>query len=273
MHSYRRAFTLIELLVVIAIIAILAAILFPVFAQAKTAAKKAAHISNLKQGATALVLYQGDADDRLPLAPCRPTGHGYPAKPCDEFSRRATWRLTTIPYIKNKEMYVPPGYDYPSSFNPATVFWFGVNYAEEAKAGVKPGMAALHSWAHDEYHGYHGLSSTEVPRPASIILVMPSRYEFGDLGTWTLNHPWLDTTKGPMQSYNKRVNYAMMDSHVITRNPCSTFGALRWADGTTPDDDFLWEWFSHIPSRPTDPIRSSWLRDWQRNCNKNPEYK
>ena len=62
----KKAFTLIELLVVIAIIAILAAILFPVFAQAKVAAKKATSISNLKQQSLGLLLYSGDADDMYP---------------------------------------------------------------------------------------------------------------------------------------------------------------------------------------------------------------
>src|SRR5262249_51803370 len=59
----RRAFTLIELLVVIAIIAILAAILFPVFAQAKRAAKQAVTISNLKQNVMAMLLYSNDEND------------------------------------------------------------------------------------------------------------------------------------------------------------------------------------------------------------------
>lgn len=61
-----RAFTLIELLVVIAIIAILAAILFPVFSQAKAAAKKAVCTSNLKQLGLVWQLYLSDYDDRLP---------------------------------------------------------------------------------------------------------------------------------------------------------------------------------------------------------------
>lgn len=63
----RKAFTLIELLVVIAIIAILAAILFPVFAQAKEAAKKTGCISNQKQNIAAVLMYQNDYDDYYPI--------------------------------------------------------------------------------------------------------------------------------------------------------------------------------------------------------------
>ncbi len=67
MKSQRRqGFTLIELLVVIAIIAILAAILFPVFAQAKSAAKKTADLSNVKQAMVSALMYASDADDYLP---------------------------------------------------------------------------------------------------------------------------------------------------------------------------------------------------------------
>jgi len=64
----RKAFTLIELLVVIAIIAILAAILFPVFAQAKLAAKKTAALSGVKQLGLAIIMYEGDYDSQFPLA-------------------------------------------------------------------------------------------------------------------------------------------------------------------------------------------------------------
>ena len=62
----RRAFTLIELLIVIAIIAILAAILFPIFARAKEAAKRAGCISNLRQIGYAMEMYLSDNDERMP---------------------------------------------------------------------------------------------------------------------------------------------------------------------------------------------------------------
>src|SRR5580692_12851150 len=64
----KRAFTLIELLVVIAIIALLAAILFPVFARAKAAAKGTACVSNLHQIGEAMLIYMNDNDDLFPYA-------------------------------------------------------------------------------------------------------------------------------------------------------------------------------------------------------------
>lgn len=77
--SNRRGFTLIELLVVIAIIAILAAILFPVFAKAREAARKASCSSNLKQIATGMLMYVQDFDETYPAAYSIQAGAGQPA--------------------------------------------------------------------------------------------------------------------------------------------------------------------------------------------------
>ena len=96
--SSQRAFTLIELLVVIAIIAILAAILFPVFAQAKAAAKKTAALSSLKQTGTASLIYAGDADDKFPMG----LGLDWWA-PFD-----GGWAWDTQPYIKSLPLLQDP---------------------------------------------------------------------------------------------------------------------------------------------------------------------
>jgi prepilin-type N-terminal cleavage/methylation domain-containing protein len=94
----RSGFTLIELLVVIAIIAILAAILFPVFAQAKEAAKKTVGLSNTKQQGLAVVMYAGDADDTFPLTIINDWG---------DFSNRP-WPIVVYPYTKSMEIFLNP---------------------------------------------------------------------------------------------------------------------------------------------------------------------
>jgi prepilin-type N-terminal cleavage/methylation domain-containing protein len=94
----RKAFTLIELLVVIAIIAILAAILFPVFAQAKTAAKKSADLSNTKQIGVGMQLYLQDSDDVLP-----PSNHRLSGSPVE-----IHWSWMVLPYMKNEQIFVSP---------------------------------------------------------------------------------------------------------------------------------------------------------------------
>ncbi len=104
-HSRRKAFTLIELLVVIAIIAILAAILFPVFARARENARRASCMSNLKQIGLAVMMYTQDYDEMLP--PCwninstTPPGFG---------SAGTYWQWPNIiyPYTKSIQVYYCP---------------------------------------------------------------------------------------------------------------------------------------------------------------------
>jgi prepilin-type N-terminal cleavage/methylation domain-containing protein len=91
----KKAFTLIELLVVIAIIAILAAILFPVFAQAKLAAKKAVSISNMKQIALGTKMYENDYDDTVVMAQYCAIQNSAPSL--------LSWENLLYPYIKNGE--------------------------------------------------------------------------------------------------------------------------------------------------------------------------
>jgi len=103
----RRGFTLIELLVVIAIIAILAAILFPVFARAREKARQASCLSNLKQLGLGLMMYAQDYDERLPATHQWVTqGNPWPL-----FS----WRAAMLPYVKNSQIHQCPSDSSPQN--------------------------------------------------------------------------------------------------------------------------------------------------------------
>jgi prepilin-type N-terminal cleavage/methylation domain-containing protein len=85
----RKGFTLIELLVVIAIIAILAAILFPVFAKAREKARQTSCLSNVKQIALAMMMYYQDSE---------------------AFTPRAVWMQRIQPYVNNQQIFRCPSY-------------------------------------------------------------------------------------------------------------------------------------------------------------------
>ncbi len=111
----RRGFTLIELLVVIAIIAILAAILFPVFARAREKARQASCCSNLKQMTLAALMYIQDYDERFFYEVWCNTGN--PSCPNMCWDRIIVQRDGLFyPYMKNKDIMVCPSWgDNPSS--------------------------------------------------------------------------------------------------------------------------------------------------------------
>jgi len=100
MASRRRGFTLIELLVVIAIIAILAAILFPVFAKAREKARQTSCLSNTRQLGTAILSYAQDNDEKLPnwSTPCWAGVDNW----------NSPWWIDVGPYIKNWQIFSCP---------------------------------------------------------------------------------------------------------------------------------------------------------------------
>jgi prepilin-type N-terminal cleavage/methylation domain-containing protein len=129
-----RAFTLIELLVVIAIIAILAAILFPVFAQAKIAAKKASALSNVKQNALAVIMYVGDADGVYPPVVRMDNGDGYVPQNGQPGNIVYAVFDAIIPYTKNKDIFLSPG-------DPKAIHWSeSPNIGTTITGGLSGGM-------------------------------------------------------------------------------------------------------------------------------------
>ncbi|MHB8638091.1 MAG: prepilin-type N-terminal cleavage/methylation domain-containing protein [Fimbriimonadaceae bacterium] len=124
-----RGFTLIELLVVIAIIAILAAILFPVFAQAKAQAKKISSLSNDKQTALAVLMYSNDVDDYFPVG----SGCGW-FYPLD-----GGWAWDTQPYIKNLPLLRDPS-------DPLLTAWW--------QSWFTPGVAVEISYASNGFQAW-----------------------------------------------------------------------------------------------------------------------
>ncbi len=145
-----RAFTLIELLVVIAIIAILSAILFPVFAQAREKARQSACLSNTKQIGTALVMYLSDYDGAYPYASTKET-----------FTPKIRWADRLHPYTKNTGIFLCPSapedqankgfaHDWDATtgnYRSATLRWggFGYNYQYLGNSRFTPTSQTMES--------------------------------------------------------------------------------------------------------------------------------
>lgn len=171
MRRNRNAFTLIELLVVIAIIAILAAILFPVFAQAKEAAKKTSCLSNMKQFTLGEMMYSGDADDVMVMG----WNNGDVVKRSDNSVYRTwnPWTQAIQPYVKNTQLLLCPTND--NSFITAAEsvartkiyapYGYNYGYLGDFK-GTDPNGSGNYLWT--------PISGTSVNRVAETVMFMES---------------------------------------------------------------------------------------------------
>lgn len=155
----KRAFTLIELLVVIAIIAILAAILFPVFARARENARRAACISNLKQIGLGVMQYTQDYDE---------TYHN-----AYNFNYSTAWYQAYYPYIKSDQIFVCPSAanrTIPDIKNDTGTYElsYGINAAVWTETAYSPNNAHV--------------KVAEIPKPANLIMIMDSERLPGSYG-------------------------------------------------------------------------------------------
>jgi prepilin-type N-terminal cleavage/methylation domain-containing protein/prepilin-type processing-associated H-X9-DG protein len=146
----RYGFTLIELLVVIAIIAILAAILFPVFAQARESARKSSCLSNARQIGLAGMMYAQDWDEILPetgwVGPCSsptPNAGGIYAIGDDYFSGVFSFPIASGPYIKNWNIFQCPSDPDKGGFNKLNSFCYEAQLLAVQMPGAYSGMRSV----------------------------------------------------------------------------------------------------------------------------------
>lgn len=219
----RRGFTLIELLVVIAIIAILAAILFPVFAQAKEAAKKTQSISNFKQAGTAVAMYTGDYDGGYMLSNSGSIGgFGWGYGPPDTVPAQQMY-----PYIKNTQINIDPMDPWQSEqqrindqaplmgADPNNLTADQRAYALAVRSNIGYNYQFFSPWRYVWQTGYVGSASTtesDVTSPAATLMWGTSiwdRISGGGPtggGNWVIETPcWLDADGNylrPMKQYH-----------------------------------------------------------------------
>jgi prepilin-type N-terminal cleavage/methylation domain-containing protein/prepilin-type processing-associated H-X9-DG protein len=240
-----RAFTLIELLVVIAIIAILAAILFPVFAQAKEAAKKTACLSNSKQIGTGLYLYVNDADDTLPMANYPSTYVGPPytvfAWHSGEGKAELNWADLLLPYTKNVELFKCPD----DSSGPAD--W---PKGSGTKVTGKPLSYALNQFffktPSGNFFSLTGGTMTSIATPSSKIFVTEtqsnSHYELMAPNRWKA-----PDSKGILDRHMGGSNFVFADGHAKYRKMPASYKNLPssgWpADINAVDTLNMPQWF------------------------------
>ncbi len=179
----RRGFTLIELLVVIAIIAILAAILFPVFARAREKARQTSCLSNLKQIGLGFMMYVQDYDERF-----MPEYNFFDGMVWYN-SGKATWQITTYgnyqpviyPYVKNDQVFMCP-----SSTRTDPAEQFNYDYA-------------MNTWLHNR-------KLADIPYPAHLLMCGDSTYE------------WIDRAARIYARHNQGANLCFADGHAKWRS-------------------------------------------------------
>lgn len=246
-NRHRSGFTLIELLVVIAIIAILAAILFPVFARARENARRASCQSNLKQIALGIAQYTQDYDEKYPMlfSVNGITGQPGSVNP-SRFGAIQMWSGLIFPYVKSSQIFICPSarnstqVDTQADGSGYTVVG-GLAYAATRKnsAQNQDGL-----FADGSAGDLKPVSLAAVNKAAETIMTFDvwNQYWYGIAPSWPFElNGWFDPSatywKDSAIIYDARhlegLNFAFADGHVKWRKPSS----LKVAEFTATLDD------------------------------------
>jgi prepilin-type N-terminal cleavage/methylation domain-containing protein/prepilin-type processing-associated H-X9-DG protein len=249
----RSGFTLIELLVVIAIIAILAAILFPVFAAAREKARSTACFNNMKQIGLALNTYLGDWDDTFPLSrfPNNPNilgVAGYHDFSSSEAGGTAkwNWRRALGEYTKSKAVWLCPSNEYA---------W--ANGGDESNGSYKNETDKIpNSYA---YNGgffqesapvFTGVDTTPRPRelaeikdPSGLLCIIETRTVWPDFFTESDAFGWtVEKGKSVYQTHQHRINFVFADTHAKSLKLAQTVIPKQlWSGVDTPEQQKKFE--------------------------------
>jgi len=185
----RKAFTLIELLVVIAIIAILAAILFPVFSQAKEAAKKTACLSNMNQIGLGVQLYLGDSDDRMFFR----SGSANSRSGNIPTANANRWWNLLVPYLKNTDVFRCPSDSLPTP-----------------SKDINGNLSIMRSYI--AISPAESLQLTSLPNPTDTTVITE---KWGQDYTGIVSDSWIEP-------YNGDFSIDVWRGTVISTSPCST---------------------------------------------------
>lgn len=221
MRRLPKGFTLIELLVVIAIIAILAAILFPVFAKARDRAKATTCINNEKQIGLALTQYATDYGDIYPPERILTNGNWVLGSP--------TWKDALDPLIKSKDVWICPSNQF---------IWAPTGAAGKGKGDECGRFPRSYAYNGDIFYVNTTFQNRGVPlsafkSPAGTILFVESRSIYSDLRAYSGDQafanwirptvPGLKSTSSGFNSHNGMINFIFADTHVQALKLARTF--------------------------------------------------
>ncbi len=228
----KLGFTLIELLVVIAIIAILAAILFPVFARARENARRASCQSNLKQIGLGVMQYSQDYDERMPSGRMNPNnvdGNG------------GAWPVLLQPYVKSYQLFACPSNTRNTTFmedatapGPVGPNLAVVSYAAQTEAG---GTGTAGNGAAFGGRGAVGPALADFSNVAQTIMVVDANTASTDFrstnGLWNSTNAQASGTKPALfAGHLSTMNALFADGHVKTMKPLQTIMTSMGGSGT-----------------------------------------